>query len=186
MIKKLVVFVFFLCVNITHAQFIKKQAFNLQIGYGISVPENTSGAVTFSGGFYGQADWILITKSWLELRPYLGYVSTNPIGERFPNDPPQEKGETRAFLLGGKFRLRAPIPYISPFLEMGVGASIGRFETSTIIDTIDRDGVIAHVPIAFGLGLGKENGVDLAFTYYYQVAVKQVAGAVYIGFRIPL
>jgi hypothetical protein len=186
MLKNILLLVALQFASIAQAQFIKKQAVNLQIGYGVGAPENREGVASLSGGFYGQIDWILITKTWLELRPYIGLISTNVDEEEFLGDPPIEKAETRAALLGGKLRLRVPIPYISPFLELGVGASIGSFDTSTLVDTIDKRGITPHFTTAFGLGLGKKNGIDLALAFYQEQEVKQVIGVFYLGLRIPL
>ncbi|MGF1558102.1 MAG: hypothetical protein ACFCUL_03355 [Flavobacteriaceae bacterium] len=57
-------------------------------------------------------------KSWFELRPYAGLVLTKSDGLDFNNDPTFEKAVTRAVLIGGKVRLRAPIPYIAPYIEL--------------------------------------------------------------------
>lgn len=82
--------------------------------------------------------------------------------------------------------MRAPIPYVAPYFEIGIGASIGKFETLTAFDDIDKSGIISHIPFAFGLELGKNNNVDLGFTYYFQPSVEQFAGAFAVGITFPL
>jgi len=54
------------------------------------------------------------------------------------------------------------------------------------LDNIDKGGMIFHLPIAFGLELGKNNNVDLGFSYYDQPSVEQYVGAIALGITIPL
>ena len=96
------------------------------------------------------------------------------------------KAESKAFLLGGKARLRAPIPWVAPYIEIGIGTSIGKFETITAFDNIDKSGIIYHIPFSFGLELGKNNNLDLGFAYYFQPSVEQYAGAFSVGVTFPL
>lgn len=88
--------------------------------------------------------------------------------------------------MGGKARVKAPIPYVAPYIEAGIGASIGSFETSTFFTGIKKSGIIYHIPLSFGLELGKNYGVDLGITYYIQPTVEQYAGAFAFGITIPL
>ncbi|WP_405207489.1 hypothetical protein [Aquimarina sp. LLG6339-5] len=101
------------------------------------------------------------------------------------DNPTYEKAETKAFLLGGKARLRAPIPWVAPYAEIGIGTSIGKFETVTAFDNIDKSGVIYHIPFSFGLELGKNHNVDLGFAYYFQPSVAQYVGALTLGITFP-
>lgn len=124
--------------------------------------------------------------SWLDVRPYAGavFAKTNT-DDKEPNEP-DYKSDTNAFLIGAKVRIKAPIPWVAPFIELGYGASIGSFRTFTPNDNIDKSGVIGHVPFSIGLELGPKHNVDLAFTYYYQNSVRQFAGAFAVGLKIPL
>lgn len=65
---------------------------------------------------------------WVELRPYADFILTNSNGKDLNDHPTDEKAETKAFLLGGKIRLRAPIPWVALYVEVGIGTSIGKFE----------------------------------------------------------
>ncbi|EPR72105.1 hypothetical protein ADIWIN_2944 [Winogradskyella psychrotolerans RS-3] len=133
-----------------------------------------------------QGEFVLKVSSWFELRPYAGVIITNSNGEDLNNNPTDEIAESKAFLLGGKARLRAPIPWVAPYLELGIGTSIGKFQTFTYYDDIDKGGIIYHIPFAIGLELGKNNNVDVGFTYYFQPSVKQFVGAMAVGITIPL
>lgn len=124
--------------------------------------------------------------SWVELRPYAGLILTNSNGKDLNNNPTNEKAESKAFLLGGKARVRAPIPWVAPYFEIGIGTSIGKFETFTAFDAIDKSGIIYHVPISIGLELGRNNNFDLGFVYYLQPSVEQYVGAFAFGITIPL
>ncbi|MBU2919794.1 hypothetical protein KO504_00440 [Winogradskyella psychrotolerans] len=183
--KILIVIIVVLTSNIVSAQFVKEKSINAIIGYGISVPYNSMNDVA-DRGLLLQGELVLKVRSWFELRPYAGLILTSSNGKDLNNKPTDEKAESKAFLLGGKARLRAPIPWVAPYLELGIGTSIGKFETLTLLDNIDKGGMIFHLPIAFGLELGKNNNVDLGFSYYYQPSVEQYVGAIALGFTIPL
>ena len=186
MIKKtLILLIIVLTSNLTEAQFIKEKSINAQIGFGISAPYNGDDDVA-DRGFFAQGELVLKVTSWFELRPYAGFILTNSNGKDLNDEPTYQKAESKAFLLGAKARVRAPIPWVAPYLELGIGTSIGKFETVTAFENIDKGGVIYHIPFSFGLELGKKNNVDLAFTYYFQPTVKQYAGAFAVGLTFPL
>lgn len=171
--------------HLAEAQFIKEKSISAQIGYGLSSPINSTDDIV-DGGFYAQGELVLKVASWIELRPYAGFILTSSNGKDINDNPTSEKAESKAFFLGGKARLRAPIPWVAPYIEVGIGTSIGSFETLTAFDNIDKSGIIYHIPFSLGLELGKKNNFDLGFTYYYQPSVEQFAGAVAIGISFPL
>ncbi len=170
---------------VAQAQFIKNKSINAQIGLGLSSPYN-SGKEIVDNGFFAQGELILKVASWVQLRPYAGVILTNSNGKDINDNPTNEKGESKAFLLGGKARVRAPIPWVAPYIEIGIGTSIGKFETVTVIDNINKSGVVYHIPFTLGLELGKHHSVDLGFTYYFQPSVKQYAGAFVVGMSFPI
>ena len=174
-----------LALNTVQAQFIKEKSINAQIGYGLSAPYDSADDIV-DDGFFIQGELNLKVSSWFELRPYAGLVVTSSNGKDLNNNPTNEKAETKAFLIGGKARLRAPIPWVAPYLEVGLGASIGKFETYTAYTNINKSGLIYHIPFSFGLELGQNNNVDLGFAYYFQPTVEQYAGAFAVGVTIPL
>lgn len=179
------VLVFSLLTNFAKAQFIKEKSMNVQIGYGLSIPTNTIDEVV-NDGFFAQGELVLKIKSWVEFRPYAGFIITNSTGKDINDNPTYEIAESKALLLGGKTRLRAPIPWVAPYIELGIGTSIGKFRTYTYLDDIDKTGIIFHVPFSFGLELGKNNNVDLGFVYYIEPTVEQYAGAFAVGITFPL
>ncbi|WP_323789773.1 outer membrane beta-barrel protein [Psychroserpens sp.] len=170
--------------NFAEAQFIKEKSINAQIGYGISSPYDSEDDIA-NGGFFVQGELVLQVNSWLDIRPYLGLISTSSDGKDLNGNETDEKAESKAFFIGGKARIRIPIKWVAPYLELGIGTSIGKFETFTAFDDIEKNGIIHHIPLSIGLELGRNNNVDLAFTYYYQPSVKQFVGALALGVSIP-
>ena len=183
--KTLILLIIVLTSNLIEAQFIKEKSINAQIGYGISVPYNSVDEIA-DDGFFAQGELVLKVASWIEFRPYVGFILTSSNGKDLNDNPTDEKAETKAFLLGGKTRVRAPIPWVAPYVEIGIGTSIGKFETLTAFDNIDKSGIIYHIPFSIGLELGKNNNVDLGFTYYFQPSVEQFVGAFAVGITFPL
>ena len=183
--KTLIILIILLTSNITEAQFIKEKSINAQIGYGISVPYESVDDIA-DRGFFAQGELVLKASSWFELRPYAGFILTSSNGKDLNINPTNEKAESKAFLLGGKARVRAPIPWVAPYVEIGIGTSIGKFDTLTAFDNIEKNGIIYHIPFALGLEIGKNNNVDLGFTYYFQPSVQQFVGAFAVGITFPL
>ena len=183
--KKVLILVVILTSSLAEAQFIKEKSINPQIGLGLSAPNNSADEIV-DDGFFAQGDLVLKVASWIEIRPYVGFIWTNSNGKDLNNNPTNEKAESKALLLGSKTRVRAPIPWIAPYVEIGIGTSIGKFETFTAFDDIDKTGIIYHVPFSFGFELGRNNNVDLGFAYYFQPSVEQYAGAFAVGLTFPL
>lgn len=183
--KALLLIVILLISNLATAQFIKEKSMNAQIGYGLSSPYNSVDDIV-NTGFFAQGELVLKVTSWFALRPYAGLILTNSNGKDINDNPTDERAESKAFLLGGKARVRAPIPWVAPYIEIGIGTSIGKFETFTAFDAIDKNGIIYHIPFSLGLELGKSHNVDLGFVYYFQPSVEQFVGALAVGVTFPL
>lgn len=183
--KVLILLIAVVVANAAEAQFIKKRAINARIGYGMSSPYESASDIADDGLFL-QGEYVLSAASWFEIRPYAGLIFTSSNGEDLNGNPTDEMAETNALLLGSKLRVRAPIPWIAPYLEIGIGASIGKFKTYTWYTDIRKSGVICHIPFSLGLELGRKNDVELAFSYYFQPTVEQFAGAFALGIIIPL
>lgn len=115
-------------------------------------------------GFYAKGEYVLALKKWFGLRPYAGFIYTSPCKTNTVPNLYEFEVTSKAFLFGGKARVCAPIPYISPYFEFGLGASLGAFETYTPSNDKKENGLLVHIPFEFGLALGKNNGVEIAFT----------------------
>ena len=166
---------------ITNAQPKTGEFINASIGYGMSAPYDN---VNINGsGFYAQGEYVMGISKWFGIRPYGGVIFTSENKNDKQQNQVNYKVTSKAFMLGGKARFCAPIPYIAPYLETGLGLSIGSFETYT---DISRNGIIMHIPFSIGLSLGRKHSVDVAFTYYYHPSVKQFSGAAALGLSFPL
>lgn len=183
--KTLTLLIIVLASNFVNAQFIKERSINAQFGLGMSEPNRSTDQVD-DDGLFVQCEIVLKAASWIGFRPYAGFIWTSSDGTDLNDNPTDEKGTSKALLLGGKARVRAPIPWVAPYVEIGIGTSTGRFVTSTPFDNIDKSGVIYHIPFSIGFELGKNHSVDLGMIYYIQPTVEQHAGAVAIGLTIPL
>lgn len=162
----------------------KEKAIDVSIGFGLSAPYEE---VDYYGrGFYAQGEYVLSLNKWIDLRPYAGVVLTR-MNERDPLINPENHTSTaNAFLFGGKTRLTAPIPWVAPYLEVGVGGSAGSFETVTLYTDIKDSGLFVHIPFSLGIELGPSHNVNLEFTYYYHNSVEQFAGAAAVGLSFPV
>ena len=166
-------------INYINGQTKESQNLNLSIGYGISVPYDETDID--GSGFFAQGEYIFNLKKWIDLRPYAGLILTN-------EDSNNEiyKTTSKALLIGGKGRITAPIPWVAPYIELGIGASIGKFETITPLTNLSKNGALMHIPFSIGLELGPKHNFDLGFTYYYQPTVEQFSGAIAFGISIPM
>ncbi|WP_420399776.1 outer membrane beta-barrel protein [Flagellimonas sp.] len=167
------------------AQNDRSRFINAQIGYGLSAPYHSVDEVV-DDGFFVQGEYGGNITSWLQTKGYLGLILTRAGMEDLNGNPTNEGTESRAFLVGAKARLRAPIPWVSPYAEIGIGTSIGNFVTYTGFTNIRREGIVYHIPFSVGLLLGPKNSVDLGLMYYFQPDVEQYVGAFAVGLSIPL
>jgi len=182
--KKIILILVILASSQVKAQFIKEKTLDVSIGLGYSFPDED---IDIAGsGFYFQGEYVLVITNWIDVRPYAGIILTRFDGKDFDGNPTIYKSTSNAFLMGAKTRLRAPIPWVAPFIEMGVGLSIGSFETFTPYTDIDKSGLIPHIPITLGLELGRKHNFDIGILYYLHPSAEQFTGALAFGFSIPL
>ena len=166
------------------AQLIKEKSIDASIGYGLSAPYDDVDII--GTGFYAQGEYVLTLAKWIDIRPYAGLILTKANDDDNEQDEPEYKSTANAFLIGGKTRIRGPIPWVAPYLEIGIGASIGSFETFTPFTNIDDSGLFLHIPFSLGLELGPKHNFDIAFTYYFHNSLEQFSGAAAFGFSFPL
>lgn len=157
------------------------------IGFGSSSShyEEENPEIIDGFGFYTQGEYIIGLTRWFSVRPYAGAIFTSTDEDKIKN-PQGYKVETNAFLLGTKVRLCAPIPWVAPFIETGIGASIGSFETYTNYVNEKKNGVIAHIPIGFGLALGRKNNIEIGVSFYGNLSGQQSFGAFAAGYSFAL
>ncbi|UOK43383.1 MULTISPECIES: hypothetical protein [Flavobacterium] len=168
--------------NATLAQEKKSEYINVAVGLGMCAPYDEADLT--GSGFYAQGEYVWNLKSWFAFRPYAGVI----IASGDSDEPGMEeyKIKSNAFLLGAKARISAPIPYVAPFLESGVGLSAGSFQTYTPFTNLKKNGVVTHIPFSVGLAIGRRHNFEIKFTYYYHPTAEQFSGAFAGGFSIPL
>ena len=181
----LIIAIFTLCSsNLIKAQPSKGEFIEVSVGLGFSIPYDE---VNITGnGFYAQGEYVIGLTKWFGIRPYAGLILTS--ADKGTDEFSQfgYQVTSKAFLLGGKARLAAPIPWVAPYLEIGLGASIGSFKTFTPFDQIQKNGPILHIPFSLGLAIGSRHNIELEFAYYYQSSVDQFSGAAALGFSFPV
>lgn len=157
------------------------------IGFGSSTShyEEENPEIIDGFGFYAQAEYVIGIKTWFSVRPYAGVIFTSTDEDKIKN-PQGYKVETNAFFLGAKVRLCAPIPWVAPFIETGIGASIGSFETYTNYVDQKKNGVVAHIPFNIGLALGPKNNIEIGISYYSNLTSQQSFGGFSAGYSFPI
>ncbi|RAV27482.1 hypothetical protein [Sinomicrobium soli] len=166
------------------AQTARGQYIRASIGFGMSAPYED---VDIDGtGMYAQGEYLFNMRSWFSLRPYAGviFTKTRKSGDDYRDR--DYKVTSNAFLLGGKARFTAPIPWVAPYLETGVGASLGSFETYIPSVHIKKNGILWHIPLSLGLLVGPRHDVDIGLVYYYHPSAEQFSGALAFGLSFPI
>jgi hypothetical protein len=154
-------------------------------GLGFTFPaDDTIDDDAIGNGGFGEVEYIYQRLEWLTPRAYAGAVLTWPVADCGYN--PCDVSSKIGFV-GVKGRLLAPIPYLAPFIELGVGASLGSLSTrvATLVD-VEESGLMYHIPFALGLVLGKSREVELSLAYLFHPAQEQYIGALALGFTFPL
>ncbi|MEO4006174.1 hypothetical protein [Flavobacterium sp. CAU 1735] len=163
----------------------KGEFINASVGLGIVSPYDTETSMNGTG-FYAQGEYVWCPRSWFGVIPYAGVVIASAESEEKDANQEVYSLKANAALLGTKIRLAAPIPYVAPFIEVGVGVSVGSFYTYTKEDYYRKNGLLMHVPFSLGLALGRKHNVEVKFAYYYHESVRQTSGAAAIGISFPL
>jgi hypothetical protein len=138
------------------------------------------------GGLYLQGEYIFGITSWFGVRPYVGGIFTSVDKNEQLQNQPQYRVTTNAFLLGAKVRFCAPIPWVAPFIEGGIGTSIGKFETITPGVNFNKSDVLLHIPFSIGLAIGRKNNFEIGISGYFHPAAKQSNGIFAVGYTFPL
>jgi len=153
-------------------------------GIGLSSPDTM---IPGGGqGVYARADLLPWRDSWFTPKAYSGFLITVPSGDCGVGVSPCDVSAQILFL-GGAARLMLPIPYVGPFVEVGLGLSIGRMSTRSGADVnLQWSGVTYHVPFALGLAFGKQHEYELSFQYMDHPDQHQVTGGIAVGFGFQL
>jgi hypothetical protein len=124
--------------------------------------------------------------SWLTPRLYAGLLATSKHATCQSFTQPCEV--STAFVHGGaRVRLEAPIPWVAPFLEAGLGLAAGR-RTTRIGAELDASGggLTYTVPFGFGLAVGKRHQYQLGISSSRIPGWHLVASGLTVGFGFAL
>ncbi len=162
------------------------RALELSAGLGM-VAASDQGGVPVNGtgeGLYASAEYVLRPSSWFSPRLYGGLLLT-----RAANDCGAQPCDVSArYAFGGaKARLLAPIPWVAPFIELGVGLSLGHFTTrsGTLVD-VDKAGSTYHWPFSIGVAFGAGRQYEVALAYLFHPQQSQFSGGITFGYQLDL
>ncbi len=137
-----------------------------------------------AGGIYLAGEYWAQPYSWLNLRGYVGFMSTSTQQKYCQLAGGCNVSEDIGFL-GGKLRLVVPIPYVAPFLEVGLGVTFGTMHATDVGVDQTTNGIISDVPFGFGLSCGPKHEVDVGFFFLPHPGTGAFAGAIDVGVSIP-
>ncbi|MGJ8685427.1 MAG: hypothetical protein ACSHWW_12430 [Nonlabens sp.] len=169
-----------------HGQQEPEEYLSANIGFGYAYPR-TDIDISASG-FYANAEYAYVSSKWFSFRPYLTYLNAS-FDEENSNPNLVAAGyeiSANALSLGAKFRLTVPIPYVAPFMELGIGTSFGSFRKNNGFEVVEVNGLSYHIPVSIGLAIGKRHRTEIAFDYYIHSKPEQITGGAAIGITIPL
>jgi hypothetical protein len=162
------------------------RAVGLAVGLGFAVPDRRVGKDGSGPGAYAEAEYIFRLAHWFTPRLYAGLLLAPPESNCGAGVVPCDVS-ARIVFAGAKFRLMAPIPYVGPFIELGIGASAGRISTRSgqRVD-VTGEGLMYHVPVALGLALGGRHQFEIALQYLVHPEQQQICGAAALGVTLNL
>jgi hypothetical protein len=157
---------------------------SVMAGVGLVAPESSVNGI--GSGAIGGAEYAYQALHWVAPRSYAGVLFAGPGGGCDRGVDPCELSAEILFA-GAKGRLMAPIPYVGPFFEVGLGASAGKLSTriGADVDTT-MSGVDYHVPVGLGIGFGPTHEVQVSFQYLFHPRADVVAGGVVLAYAVVL
>lgn len=122
------------------AQSIKEKSIDVAKGIGVSSPFKDLNIA--NNGLYLQGVYVLIFLKWFDVRPYACLIFTKSNGKDLNQNQTPYLAISKAVLLGSKYRVTIPIPWVAPYIEVGIGVLIGVFKTITPMHIIDKTGMV--------------------------------------------
>jgi hypothetical protein len=163
------------------------RAFAMTGGLAIAFPTRTATGNAYGAGGMLMGEYVKWPGNWFSPRAYAGVLLAGPSATSCDAGVSPCDVSENLFFLGGKFRLLLPIPYVGPFLELGLGASAGH-SAAHVGQSIDvqKNGVFLDVPFALGLALGAEHRFQLSFQYLFHPGHDVAGGAISIGYDFSI
>ena len=169
----------------TEVRQVAPRFFTFSIGYGVSAAEVPRGTTGSTGdGIYVMGEYWAKPFSWLHLRSYVGFLGTSANQTECQLAGGCDVSEDIGFV-GGKLRLLAPIPYVAPFIETGLGLSFGTIHATDVGVDRTTTGAVLDIPLGFGLSLLAQHNFDVMISYLFHLGAEAFGGAISIGLTIP-
>lgn len=157
---------------------------HLKAGFGFTSYERRPKAT--SAGFFAEADYALRVTEWFYPKAYAGLLITGHNEDSCGGTQPCDVSNRIGFT-GVKARFIAPFEWVRPYVEGGGGLSVGMIRTRVGERRDDPDQhFFGHIAVGGGLTLGRNQEVDLGFTFLLHPSRSQSAGGITLGFRLPL
>jgi hypothetical protein len=163
------------------------RALGMTAGLAVAVPTTNGRGNAYGAGGMLMGEYVKWPGNWFSPRAYAGVLLAGPSATSCDVGlSPCDVSEDLVFV-GGKFRLLLPIPYVGPFLELGIGASVGHSaaHVGQSID-VEKNGVFLDVPFAFGLALGAQHRFQLSLQYLFHPGHDVAGGALSIGYDFSI
>jgi len=160
-----------------------RRALDIMAGLGVAYP-TAAGTDGSAYGFTAEVSYVWFIQRWFSPRVYAGTLITGQ-GDCKGHEP-CDIGAQVGFA-GGLVHLMAPIPWIGPFFEVGLGASAGSIHTieGGVVDE-HHSGLLPHARLGLGLALGEHNNFEVGLRVIDHFTANNIAGGLMIGVRIPL
>lgn len=153
-------------------------------GLGITAPANSEESAERGAGIGGFAEtsYHYRFSRWVRPSVYSGLHITVP---------KQDCGgacevSAQFLFLGWQVRAIVPITYVAPYIETGLGASLGNFAVQS--DSGVNEGLTGatyHVPLTLGVMVGERHEFDASLRYLYHPGLV-ISGGIGLGFGFPL
>ena len=135
-------------------------------------------------GFLGEADYVIEMTTWIQPRLCAGVLLTFPDECESAGSPCEVTA--RMAYGGAKVRFTAPIPYVAPFVDLGLGLGVGVLTTRLPEADYGQSFASYHFSIFGGLALGTNRNAELAVGFLAQPSTPQSAIALELGLAFPL
>lgn len=171
----------------TYAQPRLEPSVDVSIGAALTSPHQRS--KTLGAGPYAEAEYAVPLEEFVGLRAFGALLFTFPQTRDVEQCSVVDCDVTaQVLMVGGKGRLSAPVPWVSPFVEAGLGLSFGAVTTQTNVRNIEIGPASAtiNIPVAVGVALGSMRETELTLTGIFHPEAKQYAVALTITVSVPV
>jgi len=147
---------------------------------------DTSAQASSGTGVQAEATWVRWPDGWFS--PRLGAGLAFSGGGRSCDDGLSPCEVLARYLHAtARARLMAPIPWVAPYFEVGLGVAVGQ-HTARVGQVVDRSGIGAGlaVPFALGLAVGPRHEVEVGIQYLSLPTWRLVGGGFLLGFGLRI